>query len=82
MRLQGRLLALAIRRPGLVPALVGLAWATRRLGWYRRFPFLPMPPVGYLRWRIETAYGSQDATPPAADAVRYLTWTRRMRRGG
>jgi hypothetical protein len=25
--------------------------------WYRRFPFLPVPPRPYLAWRFQTAYG-------------------------
>lgn len=75
-----RMLGLALRRPSLVPALLGLAWAARRRGWYRRPPFLPLPPASYLRWRLDTAYGGPEAVPPEADTIRYLEWARRMRR--
>lgn len=75
-----RMLGLALRRPSLVPALLGLAWAARRRGWYRRPPFLPLPPASYLRWRLDTAYGDPEAVPPEADTIRYLAWARRMRR--
>ena len=71
---------LALRRPGVVPALVGLAWAARRRGWYRRAPFLPVPPRSYLAWRLDTAYGDPVARPPAHEAERYVRWTRQMRR--
>jgi hypothetical protein len=77
----GRMLALAVRRPTLIPALMGLAWAARRRGWYRRFPFLPLPPASYVRWRLETAYGDPEADAPVDELERYVRWTRRMRRG-
>jgi hypothetical protein len=77
-----RMLTVVLRRPRSIPALVGIAWATRRRDWHRRFPFLPLPPRSYLRWRMETAYGDAEAAPPPDDTVRYLAWTRRMRRHG
>jgi len=77
-----RMMGLAVRRPGIIPALLGLAWASRRIGWYRRFPFLPIPPRSYLEWRLDTAYGEAEADPPERETLRYLNWTRRMRKGG
>lgn len=74
-----RILGAVLRRPGLVVDLVSTAWVFRARGWYRRFPFLPLPPRDYLRWRMETAYGDPDATPPPDDLARYLRWARRMR---
>jgi hypothetical protein len=66
-----------VRRPGL--------WVTglrqvRRLaapGWWRRWPFLPLPPGDYLRFRLQTAYGG-DGTHPIEpeDLVAYLDWCR------
>lgn len=75
-----RILAAVLRRPGLVPELVLAAWTFRARDWYRRFPFLPLPPREYLRWRMETAYGDPDAVPPPDDLVRFLRWARRMRK--
>ncbi len=75
-----RLARLALRRPRTVPALLGAAWAFRARGWYRRPPFLPIPPRSYLRWRMDTAYGDPDAAPPPDELERYLLWTSRMRR--
>lgn len=80
MGLYGSMLKVVIRRPWLLPSLLGLAWSARAIGWYRRPPFLPLPPAGYLRWRMETAYGDPDADPPVREAARYLTWASRMRR--
>lgn len=76
-----RMMVLALRRPWLVPALLGTAWAFRARGWHRRPPFLPVPPVDYMRWRMETAYGDPDAEPPYPEIARFVTWAARMRRG-
>jgi len=76
-----RILGVVLRRPGLVPALLGTAWAFRARGWYKRFPFLPIPPRSYIRWRMETAYGDPEAIPPAEDLERFLRWASRMRKG-
>ncbi len=73
-------LRLALRRPRLWPALLSAAWAFRPRGWYRRPPFLPLPSRGYLRWRLETAYGEPDAVPPADEIERFVTWSAEMRR--
>ena len=57
-----------------------MAWVFRRRRWYRTFPFLPLPPRSYLRWRMETAYGDPDAVPPPRELERYLRWAAKMRR--
>jgi hypothetical protein len=44
-------------------------------GWWKRAPFLPLPDPSYLRFRLETAYGT-NAAPVVADVVRYLEWCR------
>lgn len=75
-----RMMGLALRRPRLLPALLGFSWAARRRDWYRRPPFLPLPPRSYLRWRLDTAYGDPEAVPPDDETARYLEWARRMRR--
>jgi hypothetical protein len=69
----------AIVRPALAAALVRVAWRFRRRGWYRRFPFLPLPDPTYLRWRMYTAYGAEDAVPPPADVERFARWAVRGR---
>src|SRR2546426_7164200 len=60
--------ALGSRRLAL--ALVRLPWSSRAGDWYRRAPFLPLPPLEYVRWRMFTAYGDEDAVPSLEDVVR------------
>lgn len=68
------LIARSLRNPATGLALVRVGWRFRRRGWYKRFPFLPLPARDYVRWRMHTAYGSDDAVPPANDVVRYVRW--------
>jgi cytochrome c biogenesis factor len=74
-----RVAGLCARHPGLIGPALGAAWRFRAAGWYRRFPFLPVPPAAYMAWRLETAFGSASAVPEAAELRRYLQWTRRMK---
>src|SRR5207237_9191884 len=60
-------------------ALVRVGWRFRRRAWYRRVPFLPLPSREYVRWRMHTAYGRDDAVPPADDVIRYARWATRDR---
>lgn len=39
-----------------------------------------LPSSAYLRWRMETAYGSSNANPEPVDMVHYLRWRRHMRK--
>ena len=64
----------ALGRPRLAGDLVRVAWRFRARGWYRRFPFLPLPARDYVRWRMHTAYGDYDAVPPVEDIERYARW--------
>ena len=68
----------ALVNPRLALDLLRLVWAFRARGWYRRPPFLPLPPAGYIRWRMYTAYGDEQALPPVEDIVRFATWRRRV----
>jgi len=72
-----RLVARTLREPTLAVDLVRVAWRFRARGWYRRFPFLPLPSQPYVRWRMHTAYGDYDAVPPVEDVVRYARWVGR-----
>lgn len=80
MSIYTRMAALAFRRPRMIPTMLGAAWAFRARDWYRRAPFLPVPPASYMRWRMETAFGDAEAVPSLDDLERYLSWTARMRR--
>jgi hypothetical protein len=71
--------ALTVRagmHPGVALDLLSLAWSMRRRGWYRVPPFLPLPPVEYVRWRMYTAYGNEHAVPPVQDVLRFARWRR------
>lgn len=63
------------RRPSLWP--VGITEAVRHLpdGWWRG-PDAARSAVPWLRFRLETAYGSERSTPTAEDLVTWLRWVR------
>jgi len=63
-----------VRSPRTASALMRVGWRFRARGWYRRFPFLPLPAKDYVRWRMYTAYGDETFVPPADDIVRYARW--------
>jgi hypothetical protein len=74
-----RAAGLVLRRPGLAFVLLRLAWRMRVRGWYRRPPFLPVPPAEYLAWRQHTAFGDEQHSPERQDLERYAEWVRWMR---
>jgi hypothetical protein len=67
-----------MRWPPLAVDLVRVAWRFRHRHWYRRPPFLPLPAMTYLRWRLYTAYGREDYVPPAEDVVAFARWVGRQ----
>lgn len=73
-RLIARLVLACLRRPRLAIDLVRVAWRFRVRGWCARYPFLPIPSMPYVRWRMMTAYGDPDLVPPADDIIRYARW--------
>ncbi len=66
----------AAANPRLALDLLRLAWSFRARGWYAHPPFLPLPPREYLRWRMFTAYGDEEAVPPVDDVVNFARWRR------
>lgn len=66
----------AIVNPRLALDLVRALWAFRRRHWWRLAPFLPLPDSTYLRWRMYTAYGREDAVPPLQDVIGFVRWRR------
>lgn len=63
------------RHPGLWVTTVVQSLRLAAPGWWRRRPFLPLPDEDYLRFRLETQYGS-DHDPEPDDVVTYLRWCR------
>jgi hypothetical protein len=56
---------------------LAIVWALTRFycrviprDWYRKPPFLPVPPASYVAWRMRTAYGNQ--RPPWREVLRDL----------
>jgi hypothetical protein len=72
------LAARAIVNPRLAMDLLRMVWAFRTRHWYKRLPFLPIPPRTYMRWRMYTAYGDEDAVPSIDDVVRFARWRREV----
>jgi hypothetical protein len=75
-RLSLALAARSLAHPALAVDLLSVAWRFRARDWYRHTPFLPLPDVTYLRWRMYTAYGDFDAVPSAEEVERYVRWAR------
>jgi hypothetical protein len=76
-RLMLSLAGRSVVNPAVGVALARVGWRFRRRRWYAQFPFLPLPPAEYVRWRMYTAYGRDEAVPPAADVIRYARWATR-----
>jgi len=47
-------------------------------GWWRRWPFVPLPAPEYLAFRMVTQYGDARHRPEPRDVVNYLSWCRRV----
>lgn len=79
-RLAAALVGRALLNPRLAIDLLKTAWAFRRRRWWGIAPFLPIPDPTYFRWRMETAYGDEEAIPPVEDIVRFARWRRETMR--
>lgn len=66
--------------PGAAAEMIRIGWSHRRLRWWARVPFVPVPSGTHLGWRLETAYGRSDASARLGDIVEYASWRRRQRR--
>jgi hypothetical protein len=70
-----RALLAVVIRPHLWLTAARQATRIARPRWWKHSPFLPLPDAGYVRFRLETAYGEMVAPKPA-DLVSYLEWCR------
>ena len=55
-------------------------------GWWKKFPFLPLPSTKYVKFRLHTAYGMTEngwERPGFIDQIldikRFLLWRRKLR---
>ena len=83
-----------ILRPSVVGAVIvrPTLWVTavRQLarlaptGWWKRAPFVPVPPRNYMEFRLVTQYGGEhgalQADIRAQDVVDYLQWCKQWNR--
>ncbi len=65
--------------PTLALDLIRVTWRFRTRRWYLHPPFLPLPAMTYVRWRMHTVYGDHHAVPPVADVIRYARWAGRQK---
>lgn len=77
LRWWGRAATAVLVHPSIWGVAIVQALRLAPTGWWRRRPFLPLPDPAYLRFRLETQYGS-DRRPEPADVVTYLRWCRRF----
>ncbi|MHB0949826.1 MAG: hypothetical protein ACYC3Q_09545 [Gemmatimonadaceae bacterium] len=77
LRLTLQLIPRLLLRPLDLVALLRLMWRFRRREWIRHPPFLPVPSAIYLRWRMLTAYGDENALPQADELLRFARWATR-----
>jgi hypothetical protein len=72
-----------VKQAGVVWALTRYYYRLIPRDWYRRPPFLPLPPAKYVQWRMQTAYGRQ--RPPWHEVLRDLwqfgEWLRTFNKG-
>lgn len=65
-----------VKRPDLWMQAVRSLFAFAPAGWWRRFPFVPVPDRDYMAFRRFTAYGSADHPLEASDVIAFLEWRR------
>ncbi|MEP7113051.1 MAG: hypothetical protein ABI862_07285 [Ilumatobacteraceae bacterium] len=69
-----RCIAAVVRHPRLwITAFRQYRGALPRRWWARR-PYLPTPPKDYIRFRLQTQYGSTNHRIDAGDVLNYLSW--------
>jgi len=59
-------------------ALVRFYFRLIPMDWYRKPPFIPIPPSSYIRWRLKTAYGKHQPPWPHVlrDVWQFGDWLR------
>ena len=72
-----RAIAAIARRPDLWLTGLGAARSMARHRWWAQKPHLPLPDPGWLRFRLETAYGGAgDARIDGEHLITWLEWKR------
>lgn len=58
-------------------------WVICKRKWWRKFPFLPLPSIKYIRWRLDTAYGTNNWPEfriMLKDTYNFLLWRHKFRK--
>ncbi len=63
-----------LRHPSLWAVAVVQVLRLAVPGWWHRWPPIPLPDAGYLRFRLQTQYGDAEREPAPADLLSYLHW--------
>jgi hypothetical protein len=72
-----------LRRPSLWLTALVQVFRLAPNGWWRRWPFLPLPTAEYLDFRYVTQYGGDhgaEAPLQPNDVVDYLRWCKQWNR--
>ena len=75
-----RVLGALVQRPHLAGTAARQLVTMAPSKWWRRAPYLPVPPSDYLHFRQVTATGIADGPPDVHDTVVWLEWCRSMRK--
>ncbi|MEY3589092.1 MAG: hypothetical protein RJA47_1688 [Actinomycetota bacterium] len=80
------LVGAVLARPSLWPTAIVQLFRLAPRGWWRRVPFLPLPPADYMEFRLVTQYGGRflasGESIDSADVVDYLMWCKNWNRRG
>ncbi|MEY2969565.1 MAG: hypothetical protein RIQ64_2192 [Actinomycetota bacterium] len=63
-------------RPHLWLTALRQAWRLAPPDWWRRAPFLPVPPTEYIAMRATIQYGDPKHSLETQDLLKYLSWCR------
>jgi hypothetical protein len=77
-----RVVLAVLARPSLWGVALRIWRRTTPSRWWANAPFLPLPSGGYLRFRLVTQYGRNDADIVPGDVLNYLAWCKRQDRAG
>jgi hypothetical protein len=80
--LRRRVVLAVLARPSLWAVALRTWRRTTPARWWAGAPFLPVPSSAYLRFRLVTQYGRNDADIVPGDVLNYLAWCKRQDRAG
>tara|TARA_B100000131_G_scaffold269558_1_gene268949 strand:- start:352 stop:609 length:258 start_codon:yes stop_codon:yes gene_type:complete len=75
-----KLARLLVVRPGLWVTAFRQLLALAESGWWKRFPFLPIPNKELIAFRSKTQYGSVGEEIEAVDVLIWLIWTKEFQK--